>query len=794
MQPTPTVGDTKSLLSRASKTSKGETKQLVGDLQTKLDETTAALDAKTRAVDSLEERVRTLSSSLEAAQAESSNADAALQAAEDAKAKLQTDLAEALRRSDDARHDHAEQSSQLEDARRQVAESMSTLETERAARLSTEQRLKSVEEDRDKLKTQHGQDEEVIAARDAAIQEVTRRLQTLASELTTTRDERDAQSDRAADLELDLSIVTKERAELDRRSEDYLCRVKALEAELDKAAAAMEEMANTVEAKEVDLQAAREDSRRLSDELDATRVESAGRSMQVEELAAELARSADALDQAKGRLVPMPMRTFANSRSLRNVTHRATLNSRDRLISWQPSSSICSRRKRAKSASSGMFTPHIRKRSTHSSTSAMNSNTGETTLQELQAELSEAEGALGSALRELDAAKVQLEEAGQRTAEIERAKAEVIEGLSADLSHARESQAALRETFLATDRHAKELESTARALQDEIRRAVRLLVDKADMQRKADAAYSRVSELDQMVEAGGVQITQLERDRGSVRRVQGSAIPLLAKGQGVANGVRRDPSKEPGLRREKEQTVARLSAELSRASQQAKTLQTELDTVRPRLSAADEKDQEIARLSKELADVREARNALTKKLNTSNEQARRHLLQAEDSNKKRADEAKQLRATHQAAVDELHGKHRSALQQQVKQSLQEIEKRDAELRAVRGDLAAANAALASAKQDVNTLKATLENYQHSTGSLDRTKDGIIAQLHNDYQGQIAALVAEKEEVMHRWNIQIRELREEHALLLHGVGRRERVARGVAAGLGVAGAMLTHFLF
>ena len=433
----------------------------------------------------------------------------------------------------------------------------------------------------------------------------------------------------------------------------------------------------------------------------------------------------------------------------------------------------------------------------------------ETALQELQNELSEAESALSSALRELDTAKAQADEARQRTAEIERSKDQIIEGLSADLAHARDTHAALRESFHATDRHAKELENAARALEDEVRHLHAahqdelsdLLVGKTDLQRKLDASYAKVAELDKAVNAGQSQIAQLqsECDQAKIRITHQNNV-LKEKEEAYAEcraALSQSASRAKALQNEldatrhkaleKDQTLARLSSEHSQAVQQAKALQSELDAARQRLSAADEKDQESARLAKELADVREARNALTRKLTASNEQARRQQQAADEANRRRADESQQLRATHQAAVDELHGRHRSALQQQVKQSLQEIEKRDAELRTARSDLAAAHTAAAAARQQIDTLNTTLENHKHSAGALERTKEGMLTQVHADYKRQIAALVAEKEEMMHRYNVQVRELQAEQARLLLTARQRERVARGLA---GVAGAALT----
>lgn len=433
----------------------------------------------------------------------------------------------------------------------------------------------------------------------------------------------------------------------------------------------------------------------------------------------------------------------------------------------------------------------------------------ETALQEMQTEISEAESALSSALRELDTAKAQGDKARQRIAEVERSKDEIIEGLAADLAHARDTHAALRETFHATDRHAKDLENTARALQDEVRKLHAahqdelsdLLVDKTDLQRKLDAAHARVADFDRAVNAGQSQIAQLQSECDQVKmRITHQNNVLKEKEEAYAEckaALSQSTSRAKSLQSEldatrhkaleKEQTLARLTSEHSQATQQALALESELDAARQRLSAVNEKDQEIARLAKELADVREARNALTRKLTTSNEQARRQQQAADEANRRRTDEAQQLRTTHQAAVDELHGKHRSALQQQVKQSLQEIEKRDAELRAARADLAAAHAAAATARQQVDTLKTTVENHKHSAGSLERTKDGMLAQVHAEYKRQISALVAEKEELAHRYNIQIRELQAEQARLLFTTRQHERIARGLA---GVAGAALT----
>ena len=86
------------------------------------------LDAKSRTITSLEERVKTLTTSLDAALGESREANAALQASEEAKTKLQSDLAEVLRRSDEVRHEYVEQTDQLEQARREVSSIVSDSE------------------------------------------------------------------------------------------------------------------------------------------------------------------------------------------------------------------------------------------------------------------------------------------------------------------------------------------------------------------------------------------------------------------------------------------------------------------------------------------------------------------------------------------------------------------------------------------------------------------------------------------------------------------------------------------
>lgn len=83
------------------------------------------LDTKSRTIASLEERIKTLTTSLEAARTESRDVSAALQASEEAKTKLQSDLADVLRRSDEVRHEHVEQTAQLEQARREVSDIVS---------------------------------------------------------------------------------------------------------------------------------------------------------------------------------------------------------------------------------------------------------------------------------------------------------------------------------------------------------------------------------------------------------------------------------------------------------------------------------------------------------------------------------------------------------------------------------------------------------------------------------------------------------------------------------------------
>lgn len=184
----------------------------------------------------------------------------------------------------------------------QIDEGKIALETERAARLSAEGLLKSTEADRDGLITRFNAAQELIATKEAALRDVNSKLEHLASELDAVREERDVQSDRATELEIELSIVTKERTELDQRSEDYLYRLKALELEVDKREATLQEVTSKLEEREAELRSERESAHRLSEELDATRVESARKSMQIDELAAELAKTSDELANASDAL------------------------------------------------------------------------------------------------------------------------------------------------------------------------------------------------------------------------------------------------------------------------------------------------------------------------------------------------------------------------------------------------------------------------------------------------------------------------------------------------------------
>ncbi|KZT68624.1 hypothetical protein DAEQUDRAFT_324710 [Daedalea quercina L-15889] len=261
-------GDTQSLLSKA------DVSKQVDELQKKLDESTAALDAGIRTIASLEERVRTLSASLETAQADSSKANGTLRAVEDAHERLRTE--------------YVEQAAQMEQARQQADRTQSALEAERTTRVSMEERMKITGQDRDQLGAERDEALVVISTKDAALQDADRRLQSLVLELRTTQDERVTQSERMAELEVELSMATKAREELRRQTEDSLLRLKALQADVEK-------MHETIEAKDVELQAARDETYRLSEDRNTSRTESAKR---IEELTVDLSRMSDALDLA----------------------------------------------------------------------------------------------------------------------------------------------------------------------------------------------------------------------------------------------------------------------------------------------------------------------------------------------------------------------------------------------------------------------------------------------------------------------------------------------------------------
>ncbi len=92
----------------------------------------------------------------------------------------------------------------------------------------------------------------------------------------------------------------------------------------------------------------------------------------------------------------------------------------------------------------------------------------------------------------------------------------------------------------------------------------------------------------------------------------------------------------------------------------------------------------------------------------------------------------QLRAAHQNTIEELKSEHQALLESQVKALEKKLTNQTLELSATQEDLAKAKAYVTSVTQELDSVKAQLEQARQLVSSLDRSdKDEVIAQLNRD---------------------------------------------------------------
>ncbi|OSX59955.1 hypothetical protein POSPLADRAFT_1048406 [Postia placenta MAD-698-R-SB12] len=701
--PDPAIDDANSILSAPSLPEIKDDSKLIEELQ-----------AKTETVKGLEERVATLTASLDGANASAEEKQSALQSVEQARTRLEQELSGAqgtlrqlqLERSEDRlRIDMLTQEvihhtlsyavrERLTDPLSQLDESKSSLSDERVARLKVVEDLESLRAEHHSLQSEYSRARATIDQTSSQLHEAIARTAALTNEVMMLQADADTQTARASDLEAEVRAVAKERDSLLHQHDEMLARVHNLENDLSSATSATQRVAEDFRATEAETHKANESVRALSQELDAARVESAHQAVRLEEMSTELAsvsgshallkeeaqasvqehlRKLEAVEKLHekrhaeleaeaeritGELEASHGLLLAQEKEYRmelgavKIAHREEVES---LMTIQSEMQLERDRDAATieelQAKLGSALKHI---------DALDRRTAEqsATLREADAELAKCQAAFASASHELDALRAQAEQARQRAQDVENMKDEIVESLSVELAHARDAHAALKETFLATDQHAKELEGSVRRQEKELeglREAYRnevsaMETEIAHLQSRRDAEGTRAQELQVELEIAQEQLTTMERqttDQHLALEIKDKALVVTAS--------------------------------------DLKSVKSQLEDVRARIASIERtKNAEIARLKKELAEAQETRVALSKTFNATKEKlARRHAQEAEESARSRTEEIAKLKAAHQAALEELERNHRGTLQEHAASSAQQIETRNAELETMR---------------------------------------------------------------------------------------------------------------
>ncbi|KZT09393.1 uncharacterized protein LAESUDRAFT_757008 [Laetiporus sulphureus 93-53] len=798
------------------------------------------LGEATRAADTLQKQIGFLTSSLDNASAETKAKHFAIQSLEEVKAQLEAECAGGRESLASLQAVHADCLSQLEALQLQSARKEDVLVAEHAARVGSEQSLKALQATYGKLEASHSRTQQALEAKSSELDAMLRHADSLTEEVGSIRAKREEDAQRICSLEAELTGLEEDRNAL-RIEHDYsLERIRFLDQEIMDARAELEQAVRQTRAKEAELRQAGAHSQSLSRELDIARKKSSQQGSRIQELESsfaelteqkaqelqakdvelrdanvryralsedldgvreETARQAAHIEQLKADLVGMTelysqaqddaraaeeehLRKLKGVESDHQAEHsklseevkklQAQLQAQEKHhmdeleVSNAAHCDDIATLLAEKAEQERINESSIREIKelqavrdiARAETRALEAELAEikAVLRATEDELSQHNSSLSSATHERHALKKQLDEARKRMG----GKDAIIEGLSTELSHARDAHAALRETFLATDGRAKELEELARSRDEEV---VHLRAIHHDELAASDAM---VSELRSQCDAIRSQLDELEGINASLKsRLEGS------EGQ-VANSSRK--------LEQAEKAISDTMEALATASQEAESLRAQLTELRQQF-AADEKakSQEISRLSKELSDVKASRAALGKTLNVTKERlSKQQVLAAEDSAKRREEEFGRLRAAHQSAINELHAKHRGEIQQQVKTSLQEIERRDAELSALRGELSAARSAARAADEQVQAVKAQFDLLSQSATELETTNNGMITDMQDTYRKQVMALQAEKAELQRLHGLQMQELRMQHERV-HSAMRSRLSATGVFGG-------------
>lgn len=789
------IDDANSILSAPSLPEIKDDSKLIEELQAKLDEATSTIASQTETVKGLEERVATLTASLDGANASAEEKQSALQSVEQARTRLEQELSGAQGTLRQLQLERSEDRLRIDMLTQELDESKSSLSDERVARLKVVEDLESLRAEHHSLQSEYSRARTTIDQTSSQLHEAIARTAALTNEVMMLQADADTQTARASDLEAEVRAVAKERDSLLHQHDEMLARVHNLENDLSSATSATQRVAEDFRATEAETHKANESVRALSQELDAARVESAHQAVRLEEMSTELASvngSHALLKEEAQASVQEHLRKLEAVEKLHEKRHaeleaeaeRITgeLEAQEKEYRMELGAVKIAHREEVESlmtiqsemqlerdrdaatieelqAKLGSALKHI---------DALDRRTAEqsATLREADAELAKCQAAFASASHELDALRAQAEQARQRAQDVENMKDEIVESLSVELAHARDAHAALKETFLATDQHAKELEGSVRRQEKELeglREAYRnevsaMETEIAHLQSRRDAEGTRAQELQVELEIAQEQLTTMERqttDQHLALEIKDKALVVTAS--------------------------------------DLKSVKSQLEDVRARIASIERtKNAEIARLKKELAEAQETRVALSKTFNATKEKlARRHAQEAEESARSRTEEIAKLKAAHQAALEELERNHRGTLQEHAASSAQQIETRNAELETMRGELANAQAALSTSHQQIQTLRTQYGDLYQRASSIERTKDEAIAQLQTSHHEQLAAARQERCDMQRACDTRVRQLQER--LEKTDTVRRHQVgATGVLGGL--AGAVLAGVVY
>nr|VWO94297.1 Protein kinase domain-containing protein [Ganoderma boninense] len=301
----------------------------------------------------------------------------------------------------------------------------------------------------------------------------------------------------------------------------------------------------------------------------------------------------------------------------------------------------------------------------------------------------------------------------------------------------------------------------------------------AELKAENEEKANKVSELEvEILELKEEQETSGDEHSKSLARLQSLEADLAASAAAVQKALQEAQAEKVEHASRTEETAKAHQEEVDKAAAKYAELQSQLAALQEELAQAIEANEKakadtqalVEKQQGELADAEKIRREMESKLSEeiaritadlesqeSKYNAKVDVVKAEhdqllqeaferakneagdvhsqDLQKLRAESQaaiEQLRSAHQVTIDELKTEHQGALERQVKALEKQLATQALELKATQEDLAKAKTNAAAVTQELNNVKAQLEEARSLVASLDKSdKDEVIAKLNRD---------------------------------------------------------------